>query len=205
MTDNHENADTTKESQPGNGHSKRRRHSRFGLAAIALVACGAVLGTLATVAYDATAHVRKMGWGGGHGVTSIEEARDKALDRVAWLSGAIDATDEQAVALDAIAVRLAERIYPLVEAHRANRRGFMEEMMRPEIDREALQTLRSSEFALLDEGSSEIVDALADAANVMTPDQRRELGLFAKRMHKRFGHHGRAYGNHDEEKSSDAQ
>ena len=46
----------------------------------------------------------------------------------------------------------------------------------PTIDRTAIERLRTEQIALADQASKRIAQALADAADVMTPDQRRKVG-----------------------------
>jgi protein CpxP len=45
----------------------------------------------------------------------------------------------------------------------------------PTIDRRALEALRASQIASLDQASRKLVDAMADAAEVLTPAQRTRL------------------------------
>ena len=169
---------------PGGSRHYGRR-VRFGIAAAMLVGVGVVTGALGTVAVNAVAG---GGWHGHHGhrhAFSLEEAKDKAQNKVAWLAGMIDATDEQRDALSEIADRLADDVYPMVETHRTNKRAFIETMLRTEFNREALMQLRADEMALIDAASLDVVEALADAAEVLTPEQRKQLASFG-----RFRRHG---------------
>jgi Spy/CpxP family protein refolding chaperone len=54
----------------------------------------------------------------------------------------------------------------------------------PTIDRAALEQLRAAEVAKLDQNSRTMVAAMADAAEVLTPDQRRKLAAMIAERHK---------------------
>ena len=51
---------------------------------------------------------------------------------------------------------------------------------------DALQALRSKGLKTADDASVQIVDALADVANILTPEQRADLADDWEAMHKRW-------------------
>ena len=160
------------------------RKGRLGVAVVALVSLGAVLGALITVATDATAHGRMGGWrghGAHHTAASIEEARERALDGAAWVAGSVDATPEQEQRIEEILTGMVETLYPLREEHRAHRRELVSALARPEIDRGVLERIRSEEIALADRASQALLDAVADASDVLTMEQRQALVGIAMR------------------------
>ena len=53
----------------------------------------------------------------------------------------------------------------------------------------AIETLRADQLQLAGQASTRIARALADAAEVLTPAQRKELALRVER-HRRGWHHG---------------
>jgi len=54
----------------------------------------------------------------------------------------------------------------------------------PTIDRAALEQLRATEIGKLDQASKAAVQAMADAAEVLSPDQRAKLGaMIAEHQH----------------------
>ena len=54
----------------------------------------------------------------------------------------------------------------------------------PTIDRTALEQLRAAEVAKLDQSSRTMVAAMADAAEVLTPEQRAKLAAMIAERHK---------------------
>jgi Spy/CpxP family protein refolding chaperone len=59
----------------------------------------------------------------------------------------------------------------------------------PTIDRSALEQLRAARMADVDEGSKILVQALADAADVLTPEQRAKIGAAMAHHHEGIEHH----------------
>ena len=60
-------------------------------------------------------------------------------------------------------------------------------MSAPVIDRAALEQIRASQLQLAEQLSLRITQALADTAEVLTPEQRAAL---AERIQRRMGHLG---------------
>lgn len=156
------------------------RRVRLGLAAIALVALGAVAAT----AFQVSAHGSR-GWGHRASALGVEEVRERTVERAEWVLDAVEASPEQRARVNAILGETIERVHPLVERHRTSRRAFVAELTRPEPDAAALESLRVAEMALLDEATREAVEALARVSAILTPEQRIELVERAGR----FGHH----------------
>jgi Spy/CpxP family protein refolding chaperone len=173
---NEESKETRSEGR-GKGKCRHGRRTRLGIAAITLVGAGAVLGALITMAADTVAHGGMGGHRGfgHHGPSTIEEAEERALDGAAWLSGTVDATPEQQQRLEEIATQMVERLFPLREVHRDHRRELVNELARPELDRAELERIRSEELALAETASRAVLDAVADASEVLSPEQRQAL------------------------------
>jgi Spy/CpxP family protein refolding chaperone len=169
------NAENCKRGQ-GRKHKLGRR-ARFTIAAITLVAAGAVLGAAAT------AQAERMGhhWSG---FNTEEQARERALDKAAWMLGRLDATAEQETQINAIVNSLVGELYGLRGAHREHRRQLIAELARPELDRDALEKIRVEELGLADAASKAVLNAVADASQVLSVEQREELaGMIARRRH----------------------
>ncbi len=103
---------------------------------------------------------------------------DRALSRV-------DATDDQVAQVDAVLDGLA----PTVFAHRLEGLDLHEELAAAltaeQVDEQELERLRAEFVAHVDEGSALFTAALADTADILTPEQRAELLEIGRRMHGR--------------------
>lgn len=100
------------------------------------------------------------------------------------LAGEVSATPEQREKLTTIAKSAAHDMLPMRDAIRQAHIRARDLLAAPSIDRDAIEKLRSEESANFDTVSKRLSAALADAAEVLTPDQRREL---EKRMPLREG------------------
>ena len=141
----------------------------MGVAAAALIG----LGALATVAVSVTAH---EGRGHGHrGSASIEDARERALDKAAWILGSVDATPEQEQRVNEIVTRMVDNLYPLRQEHRQHRRDLVDAVSRPQVDPAELERIRVAEVALADAASRELVLAITEVSQVLDPEQRQAL------------------------------
>jgi len=154
------------------------RRARLGIAAAGLIGLGAAIGALATVSGAAGAHgfgCDRGAHGCGDGGHTLESMTERALDRTAWVLGRVDATEAQEQQMNALVTALVMELEPLRQSHREHRRAFVTELLRPEVDRGALETLRLEELRLADAASTRALDAVADAARILSPEQRVEL------------------------------
>jgi protein CpxP len=169
-------------------HAESRKHrlgrrARLTLAVVTLVGAGAVLGA------GATAQAARMGgWGvvGHHwgGAKSEEQVRERALDKTAWMLGRIDASPEQEARINGIVDALVGDLYQLRGPHQEHRRQLIGELARPQVDRAALENIRMQEMALVDSASKAVLNAVADATEVLRMEQREELAAMIGR-HRR--------------------
>jgi Spy/CpxP family protein refolding chaperone len=114
------------------------------------------------------------------------EVMQRRLDAgVRWMLADVGATEKQQRRITEIAAAAMQELRPLRERHFAARRSAAELLAQPSIDRNALESLRAEQLALAEEASRRMVQALADAADVLTPEQRAQL---ATRMqeHRRW-------------------
>ena len=82
---------------------------------------------------------------------------------------------------------LARDIAPLRGKMKEARTQGIELMAAPTLDRAAIEKLRTEQIALADISSKRVTQALADAAEVLTPDQRRKLAERAQKFGERRG------------------
>jgi Spy/CpxP family protein refolding chaperone len=106
----------------------------------------------------------------------IEAFVDARADRmIRHLAVEIDATAEQQDKLKAIVHGTVKDVLPAREKMLAARATARELLMQPTIDRAALEKLRADQIATHEAVSKELVQAVADAADALTPEQRRKI------------------------------
>lgn len=101
----------------------------------------------------------------------------------------INATPEQQQKLAPIVKQALKDLQPLRGQMQDARKQAIGLMSAEHIDRAAMERLRADQLQTADTMSKRLSQALADAAEVLTPAQRAEL---AKRMERHHGmrHHG---------------
>ena len=99
----------------------------------------------------------------------------------------VDATEAQKQSLAPIVKGAVRDLLPLRDKMRDTRQQAVALLSQPTVDRDALEALRASRFELIEDGSRIITKALADAADVLTPEQRAQLAEHVRRWR---GHHG---------------
>ncbi len=118
------------------------------------------------------------GWHrGGFMAGPLDPAQvDEHLERMLkHLYVEIDATDEQKQKLAPIVKQAAKDLLPLREKMQGARKQAVELLTGDTIDRAAIEALRAEHLQLAEQASRRIAQALADAAEVLTPAQRKEL------------------------------
>ena len=146
-----------------------RRAGLFALAGAALAGFGA----------KAYAH---GGWRRG------EPLSEAQLDRMLQhLFVEIDATEDQKQRLAPILKGAAKDLAPLREKFRATRAQAIELLTQDRIDPAAIESLRAEKLRLADEASRRFTRALSEAAEVLTPEQRKGLAQRFERHRHRWG------------------
>lgn len=121
-----------------------------------------------------------MGKHGGHAMTParMEEHIAKMIERIAP-----DASPQQKARLTDIARAAMTDLHPLhQQLHDGHKRAHAL-LMQPRVDRRALETLRVEQMQRVDALSKRMLQAVADAAEVLTPAQRER---FHQHMQKRM-------------------
>jgi protein CpxP len=179
-------SDVTQTAQPTSAPRNTRRRF-FRRAAAAILIAGVATG----IAVTAFAHGR--GFGGWHragfmGAPLDPATLDARLDRMLkHLYVEIDATDAQKQQLGPIVKAAAQDVLPLRVRMQEARRQAIALLSQPSIDRAALETLRAEQFGLAEQASKRIVQALADVADVLKPEQRKQA---AERLGRWSGRRG---------------
>ncbi|MGH8537633.1 MAG: Spy/CpxP family protein refolding chaperone [Gammaproteobacteria bacterium] len=155
------------------GDRKFTRRTRVGIGVVALVGIGLVAGML--IGTSVSAHPGLGGWGRHGGAVTIEDMRERAADKVAWLAGFLDASVEQRQQIQAAVSDLVEQLYPLMQQHRDSHRALVAELTKLELNRQAFEDLRKTKLMHIDTASGRLVDGLISVAEILTPEQRQQL------------------------------
>ena len=143
-----------------------------------------VIGTVAVAVAagaGAYAYASNDGWGRDKLMRGFMEYR---LDQMLTEAGA---SDDQKDKVKTIVMTTIDDVRPNREARKAMRDEIIKLVEAPTIDRNAIEALRAKQMSQFEERSKAIAKAVADAAEVLTPEQRKKL---VEEM-KDFGPHGR--------------
>ncbi len=182
---------------PAEGHEEtiapRRSSVRTPLLIAGALALGLTAGAAATAFGNGPGH-GGWGWGGGWGprgfaAGEMDPARvDQFVERgIKHLAVEIDATDEQQTRLVAAAQSLVHDLMPMREDMKGAREELRTLLTAPTVDRTAIEAFRAEQIANADAMSKRVAEAVADAAEILTPEQRKELGDMAVRFGDRRG------------------
>ena len=160
-------------------NSKRRFFRRATIAAL-LTSVAASFGGAAAWAHSGGHSGFHRGFMGGSKDPAKADARIERM--VKHFAVEVEATPDQQAKLTQIAKAAAKDLRPLREKVREARRRGMELLGAPTIDRAAIERLRAEQIQGADAVSKRMAQAFADAAEVLTPDQRKKV---AERMQKR--------------------
>ena len=119
-------------------------------------------------------------WGGGFmGGAPTQAQIDDRIDRITkHMAIELDATADQQAKIAGIAKAAVNDLRPLHEKAQAARGQAIALLTAPGVDRSAIERLRADQIALAETASKRIAQALADASDVLSPEQRRKVGDF---------------------------
>src|SRR5262249_55966950 len=112
---------------------------------------------------------------GAMGPLTPAQIEDRADRGVRHLAIEIDATTEQQSKLQAIVKAALSDLLPMREKFLSVRQQARQLLTQPTIDRVAIERLRTEQIANVDALSKRIAQALADAGDALTLDQRKKL------------------------------
>jgi Spy/CpxP family protein refolding chaperone len=166
---------------------KRGRRKFFGGLAI-----GGLLGALAATSFNVWSQAQGGPDGGGRGcwghkrmsTMTPEQRAERADFATEWVLSRVNATEEQKTRIRAIVQDAIKDLGQVREQHMKDRQAFMEVLSQPTVDRAALKQIRAAEMQLAETASDRFVTAIADAADVLTPEQRSKLVEMANQFRR---------------------
>ena len=106
---------------------------------------------------------------------------ERGINFLLWSA---DASTEQRSKITAIAQRTADELFALREKHLEGRQQLRDALAAATIDKAKIESIRTEQMKLAETASKRISDAIAEAAETLTPAQRAELA-------RRFDQHRR--------------
>ena len=152
---------------------------------------GSLIAGVAALAVGAFAFAHGMGFHGMHGGMDPEEIADHIQVHVDHMLASVNASDEQKSKIQEIVKSAEKNLMALHEKAGSAHAELHDILTAQTVDRTRLEALRVRHVALIEEASKVCSTALADVADVLTPEQRAGL---AKQMEKR--HEGFSHGDH---------
>ncbi len=184
MTDTSNPTPSPANAPEGNDRARRcggmgRRRRLIGLGAVFLIGlAGFGIGR-------ATSHPWHGFGMGAHRPVDAATASQFAERGIDRMLGKVDATADQKTKITAIAKAAIADMAPAQQAHAAARTKLGELLKAEKVDHNAIEQLRAEQFALGETLTKKAAQALADAADVLTPAQRAKL-VDTWQAHRRF-------------------
>ncbi len=178
---------------PKKGWFQKGNRKVIAIATGTVIAVGSAFGVQAVANSKTAAHMMVLasdggswhgGWRGGwhgrgqHGrFANMTDAEiEKKIDRVVkHIAIEIDATSEQQTKITALFVAVAKDVKPMRSQMQDSARKVRELLLAENIDREAFEKLRAARLADAERVSKTIVNAITEAAEVLSYDQRKVL------------------------------
>jgi Spy/CpxP family protein refolding chaperone len=115
--------------------------------------------------------------GPGHGMANMTEAQlaERMEDVAEWGLDAVDADDAQVERVNQVLRSFAPDVIQLRAEHTAIAAELRTELAKDTIDRARVEAIRKKALALFDRASSKGSEKLVAVAEVLTPEQRKEL------------------------------
>lgn len=178
---------------PRNSHQSARQPMRFRSRWVSGIATACALVGLIAVVPQASAHPgggepqHCMHQMGHHGPGQMDQRMERMVERVFTRVGASD--QQKARAREIVKASSAE-MASLHKDHESGRQEMIALLSADTIDRNRLEQHRAAHHAQMEQMSKAMTRTLADLAEVLTPEQRREAAKMFAQMHEE-GRHGR--------------
>jgi protein CpxP len=158
---------------PGHRQPRGVRKLLLGVAFAGAFVAGGLVFSGATLAAEGMAM-----HGGGH--MAMHAMMEGHVDK---MLAAVDATPDQKARVHEILKGAMQSMGPLHERLASAHVELHQLLIAPTIDRAALEHLRAEKMADVDQASRTLVQALGDAAEVLTPEQRAKVGKLMAEHH----------------------
>jgi Spy/CpxP family protein refolding chaperone len=109
------------------------------------------------------------------GPLSAAEVEDRVDRGVRHAAIELDATAEQQEKLRSIAKAAVKDLLPMREKARTARERAKGLLTQPTVDRAAIEAFRAEQMALAEAASKRFAQAVGDAAEALTPEQRKKV------------------------------
>jgi protein CpxP len=160
----------------GPRNCRGRGRGRAALVALVLLLAGGLAGGLLSKAF-----AQDYGWhhfGFMHGPMSQAQINDRIDRMTKHLAIELDATADQQAKLAGAAKAAVNDLLPLREKAQALRAQGVALLTAPTIDRTAIEQVRADQIALAETASKRIAQALEDASDALSAEQRRKIADF---------------------------
>jgi periplasmic protein CpxP/Spy len=167
------------ENPPAGSPARRTCRGRRGVFVLALLAVAVV--AVLTGKMLSTAFGQGFAWhafhdGGFMGGPLTPAQIDDRIDRMTkHMAIELDASPDQQAKIAGIAKAAVNDLRPLHEKAHAARSQAVALLTAPTLDRSAIERLRAEQITLAETASKRIAQAVADASEVLNPDQRRKV------------------------------
>lgn len=119
----------------------------------------------------------------GHHHLDPEHVERHVERRVNWILSKVDATPEQRDKIDGIVKAAINDVMAQRKEPWEAKKKLVELLSAETVDRSSIEALRAEHINAADAASKRIAQALADAAEVLKPEQRRQLAERWERWH----------------------
>jgi protein CpxP len=163
---------------------RRGRRTGFVIALLAVAVVAGLTGNMLGTAFGQGFAWRAWHDGAFMGGPLTPAQIDDRIDRVTkHMAIELDASADQQAKIAGIAKAAVADLRPLHEKLQAARGQALALLTAPSIDRSAIERLRAEQMGLADTASKRIAQAVADASEVLNPDQRRKVADFVAAFH----------------------
>jgi protein CpxP len=178
MNEHNENSPGDNSANAGKTGHHGHRGRRWVKAGVALLVVGALAAAGISYANNGEACHGHFGMGmhGNMDAAAMSKHIDGFVNHVL-----ADGTPEQKAKVSAIFKSAMDDLKPLHKQHMEAHEQALKLLTQATIDRDAVEKLRASQIQLADQASKRITQAVEDAADVLTPEQRVKLADHLKK------------------------